>query len=227
MDVGKRFDSTQFEIEGYKAIVAFEKGLEDAAALIHEGLHRATALLKSKNDIVIIVSSTGDKFIGEEMGGVSGYTPNDHSISISINPSALGWKDFVISTIVHEFNHVVRFQKVSGKENGTILGSLALEGLAQCFEESITGTARPWSKAVSAKEAEEAWNKVKDKLDISSRDFYTRLFIKKDDPEFRHWTGYAIGYLIVKLRIEELGGKPDWEILTSMSPAELIGKGLF
>ena len=226
MNVGKKFDSIQFEIGSYKAIVVFEKGLRDAVPLVHEGLLKASSLLKSKNDIVVTLSSTDDKFIGDAMGGVSGYTSNDHSLSVSINPATPGWKDFLAPTIAHEFSHVVRFQKVSGKENSTILGSLAFEGLAQCFEEAVTGNLRPWSKVLDKEQAMETWIKIREILNANSRDFYNRLFIKKDDPEFRHWSGYSLGYIIVKMRIDELGRKPDWEDLTGRSPAELVGKGL-
>lgn len=132
----------------------------------------------------------------------------------------------MISTDAHEFNHVIRFQKINAEESSTVLGSLALEGLAQCFVEDMTGDLRPWSKALDREHAMEVWEKIKEKLDVSSMDFYNRLFLKKDDPEFRHRSGYALSYLVVKTRIIGLGGKPDWEDLTGMPSATLISKGM-
>lgn len=88
MDGGKRFDSAQFAINDYKVITVFEKALEAAVPLIHEGLQKASALLKSRNDIIITLSSTNEKLVQEEMDSVNGYTPNSHSIFLMINPEA-------------------------------------------------------------------------------------------------------------------------------------------
>jgi uncharacterized protein YjaZ len=222
---GRRLGFEQLEMSNFKVLVTYEKELEDAVSLVKEGMAKSEKLLISRNDIAVILSTNEDTFIRDRMDGVFGFTRNDFVISISINTGAHSWRDFVAQTIAHEYNHAVRFQRMSGRERSGIGAGIAFEGLAQCFEEAATGKVRPWSTALNMDQAKEVWQKITDRLDDNSVDLYNRLFISPDDKEFALWSGYALGYLIIKERLKE-GGNTDWERLVDMDSKSLIGKGL-
>ncbi len=200
--------------------MVYEKSLQKAVPLIEDGLLEASKLLNTENDIIINVSSTEDKFVGDKMGGVIGFTPNGHTFFLSINESTNNWVKFIAGNVAHEFNHAVRLQRVHQKSH-TLLNSLVFEGLAQCFEEQITGLTRPWSKAITRVKAQAIWMKLKKRLNVESMDLYNGLFIGQNDKEFPHWSGYTIGYLIVKERLHELG--KDWNDIMSMKLEVLMG----
>ena len=218
------FQIMPFQLGGHRAIVIYEKQLRGVSPLVKDGLAKPPRLLKTDKDVVIIISATKDEFVKSRMEGVGGYTPNDYGIFIRVNRKSRKWRDSLLGTIAHEFNHLIRFQKMKGREKTTLLTSLVFEGLAQCFEEDVTGKLRPWSKALTKAEATKVWKKIKGKLSSDSRDLSYRLFLKRDDIEFPLWSGYAIGYLLVRKRINELGN--DWSSIMGMKSEEFVGKGI-
>ena len=223
---GRRLGFMQLEMNNFKVLVTYERELVDAVSLVREGILKSEKLLSSRNDLVIMLSTNADTFIRDKMDGVFGFTRNDFSISISINTESNLWREFVAQTTAHEFNHAVRFQKMFGRERSGIGVGIVFEGLAQCFEEAATGQVRPWSKALDIDQARAVWQKIKDRLDDNSVDLYNRLFISPNDKEFALWSGYALGRLIIKERLNEYGSSTDWEKLMNMDSKSLISRGL-
>ncbi len=220
----KDFQIRPFRLGSHRVVAIYEKRLREASQLVKDGLTKLPRLLKTDKDLVIIISATKDEFVKSRMGGVGGYTPNDHGIFIRVNTESRKWRDSLSGTMAHEFNHLIRFQKMKGREKATLLTSLIFEGLAQCFEEDVTGKLRPWSKALTKAEATKVWKKIKGKLNSDSRDLNYRLFFKRDDIEFPLWSGYTIGYLLVRKRINELGN--GWSSIMDMKSEEFVGKGI-
>ena len=223
-NTGRRFEIQTFKVGSRKAIVIYEKSLGEAVPFIKEGMRKSSRLLKTDNDIIINVSLTKDNFVRNEMSGVAGFTPNSYTMFINIYPKS-GWREVIIGTVAHEFNHTVRFQNISHWKSMTLLKDLAMEGSAQCFEEDATGIVRPWSVALTENQAERIWMKLKDRLDVESKDLHDRVFLKKNDREFPHWAGYTISYLVVKKKLNDLG-KTDWNSIIKMKPEALVGEGL-
>jgi uncharacterized protein YjaZ len=160
------------------------------------------------------------------MDGISGYTPNGYTMNISISQEGKPWENFVGSTLAHEYNHIIRFQKRKEKDTATIAAGLAFEGLAQCFAEDITGITRPWSSALTMDEAKKIWPTIKKSLDIKDRELYDRIFTKKDDNEFPLWSGYTLSYLLIKEKIKSEGGHANWKNLIEQDSKALLGEVL-
>lgn len=100
------------------------------------------------------------------------------------------------------------------------------ESEGKSIDFTIKGQVRPWSKALDMEHAREVWQKIKDRLDDNSIDLYNRLFISSNDREFALWSGYALGYLIIKERIKEYGNSAYWERLMDTDSKSLISDGL-
>lgn len=220
----KRFIVAKSRIGNLEAIIVCQRELKLGIPLAMTALSKAATKLQTRNDIVLMISTTSDKFVSESMQGVSGFTHNDHTISILVNTESNKWKEAMEGTIAHEFSHVIRFQGTGMVQDRSLRASLAFEGLAQCFEEEITGKLKPWSTAISEKQAKTIWKRIKRSLDSESRDLYTDLFIRKDGKRFPHWAGYALGYLIVKKTLAR-NSKKGWKWAIAASSKELIGSG--
>ncbi len=220
---GKRFGVSRFKVGSHACIVVYEIRVGDALPYIKHGAMKASKLLTTENDIIVTVSYSDDNFVKRKMDGVNGFTSNGYALWLGINTGSPDWRESVEGTVIHEFNHAIRFQRTRKTRNLNLADRLALEGLAQCFAEELTGVTRPWSDAISEAEAKRVWDKIKGKLDVKSRDLSFRIFLNNDDKEFPHWSGYTISYLIIKKRLKELKGK-DWnEVIGKSSKALMKG----
>src|SRR5271157_3727429 len=220
----KRFEVSMLRLGDRKCIVVYEEELSEAVPQIKVGMLKASRLLDTRNDIIINVFSTNDKLIKKERGGIAGFAVNDCTLSLGINRSASRWKRFVTGEVAHEFSHVVRFQRI-GNKHQSILDCLVQEGLAQCFAEQVTGRVRPWSTAITHEQARKVWAKLGRKLNREDRTLYERVFFKQKDKEFPHWSGYTIGYLMIKAKLRELG--KDWNGIIGMKSKALKGNAIF
>ncbi len=126
--------------------------------------------------------------------GTTGYTPYINTIHIYLSPE--GFSDTsLIETLCHEYHHAVfmRFHEYSGK----LVESMVFEGLADVFRESVVGgRPSPWSIALTENEAEKRISELSPLLDDESFELYEEIFFGSS--EYARWTGYSIGYHIVK-----------------------------
>jgi|SRR3989344_767327 len=205
-------------------ILPDKKFLAKVTPVIVNALKECEKIITPKKKVQIIVSPTSDAFVTKKMGGSSGITQSGTLINISINPSAKTWKAALYSTVAHEFNHAVREQHFNQYKNWNcaLLDNIANEGLAQCFEEHITGITPLWAKAISKTLAKKLWKKIQNILKKKSYENYKKVFYGYNG--FPAWGGYTLAYLIVKQKVEETNY--DWKKLAKMNSKNLIGNGL-
>jgi len=111
-------------------------------------------------------------------------------------------------TLIHEWNHLV-FYRYHSKEKYTLLEHMIIEGLAEVFrEEVIGGEPAPWAIALNRKEAQKQLNLLKGELNKEDRDLYKNVFFGND--KFKKWTGYSIGYWLIK-QFREENPNYSWE----------------
>src|SRR5574337_69887 len=86
-----------------------------------------------------------------EIGGIGGFTPDAHTIFVSVNPHhpkfKVALKRELGQQLAHELHHCVRWRNPGyGK---TLFEAMVSEGLADHFSMELTGTsAPPWSHAL-------------------------------------------------------------------------------
>ncbi len=163
--------------------------------------------------------------VATRMQGSSGWTHSGDDVDIYLNTKVIGWRKALKRSVVHEFNHAIRMQR-TGKRSGelTLLDTVALEGLAQCFEKDVCGALPPYARAISISRAQKIWFIVKPELGKNDDPFYRRLFFATGDKDFPLWSGYTLSYLIVKRRMKQLGY--GWSTIMSCNSAEIVGPGL-
>lgn len=192
--------------------------------MVEVGLTAAEKLLAALEPYDVITNFTDDSFVCERMGGSVGYTGNGGGCALFINTDVDGWRESVKATAAHEYNHVVWFQmKGLTHRELTVKDNIALEGLAQCFEEAVTGITPPYATAISSDVARETWDKLAEHLSEPATEWNNKAWFGESD-EFETWAGYTLSYMIVSERIVDT--KRPWSELMVMSTEELVGDGL-
>ncbi len=117
-------------------------------------------------------------------------------------------KKGIIKTLAHELNHLY-FYEVQNNLYLTIKDKLILEGLAEHFREyMVGGKIAPWSKALNEKEVIKELDKIKPYLNSTKQKDYEDIFYGSKG--FKRWTGYSIGYYLVKKFLKKNKGL-SWE----------------
>lgn len=141
----------------------------------------------------------------DEIGGIGGFTPNAHSIFISLNPRHLHFKDALTNelffTLAHEFHHTIRWQK--SVEEDTLLEALVFEGLADHFAMEVTGRREPslYSRALTLAQKKTFFEKARKEWDKPT--YNNAAWFFGSIPEvIPRWTGYTLGYDLVAMYLE-------------------------
>ncbi len=140
--------------------------------------------------------------------GVGGRCGDSDLINIFIDPDHKAGLEYNVKTwlpsaLSHELYHARRY--VTQKFGETLGESLVEEGLPSMFEEFMQpGLAVPYAHHLEKEEIAKEWERAKKLLDSEDYDrddwFYGGNGIKK-------WTGYSLGYDIVKQFMERTGEK--------------------
>jgi len=177
-----------------------------------------TKAIKKCSDVLpgrissIFVFPTFSQFVREEMSGTTGYTPWSDTILIFINPASLQCDKALGETVGHEFNHAVFLRD---KKCTTLLDSIIFEGLAEHFREQIIGGDRaPWTKIFELNQAKVIFSEMKLANLLQSTDPEIRRGVFFGNEKYICWTGYTIGYYIVKSFLENNPSLGWEEIMT-------------
>lgn len=201
-----------------------EKFLRKVRPVLVKALDEAERILKPKKKINVYLSVTNDPFHIKHMDGAHGYATGGQDLVALVNTKAKKWKHGLRTMTLHEYNHAARHQAVGTEySTSTVMDLIVLDGLAQVFEEEITGITPLYSKAVSLKIAKRVWEKIKHHLSEPADKFWEKAWIG-GTREYPHWGGYTMSYLILKERKQELG--LTWPELMKLSSKKLVGRGL-
>lgn len=105
-------------------------------------------------------------------------------------------------TLAHELNHLYFYQA----HDSSILNikeSIIAEGLAEHFREYLVGgKVALWSKALGEKKAIKILPRLTTYLNSHDRNVYENIFYGKGS--FQKWTGYSVGYVLVKRMLKKI-----------------------
>lgn len=160
------------------------RGIIDSA--FKSAAKAAQELLHAEGIDVLFIDSP-DQTIPEL--GLGGYTYGPHVIILAIDPDFPDLSEqYLFSTLAHEFHHAMRWRRT--KLHGDLGEMLVSEGLAQIFEEEVSGVRPKYSQVpITALEIE----KAKRELHLPAFD-QARWFFGSED--ITKWFGYAFGYQI-------------------------------
>lgn len=180
------------------------------------------------NDSVIfyILPLNADiKKILNKMGGVSGQTAGSNKILLTIDFDNASWKEMLEYAVAHEFNHAYWTRiNYSASYKWTLIRYLLFEGKADSFAHLLYPNVKaPWTIALSNKEKENLWNKIKPNLQSENPSLHGEImFGYKNYPT---WGGYTLGYDIMQAAFKNNPEllKTNWTNLEAEKLLELSG----
>lgn len=189
-----------------------------------------TKAIKKCSDVLpggifsIFVFPTFSQFVKEEMSGTTGYTPWSDTILIFINPTSRQCNKALSKTVGHEFNHAVFLRD---KKCATLSDSIIFEGLAEHFcEQVIGGNQVPWIKIFELNQAKVIFSEMKLANLLQSTDLKIRRGVFSGNEKYIRWTGYAIGYYIVKSFLKN-NPSLGWKEIMTRQPKDILGGSNF
>lgn len=169
----------------------------------------------------VFVFPTFYSFVRNKMFGVTGSSLWKNTIFLFINPTK-GWENALREAICHEFNHSVVSQCYKRE---TLLDDLIFEGLAEHFREKVVnGSSAPWSKTIPLRETKKIFKRIRRML--NSKDYKVSRSLFFGDKKYPLWTGYSIGYQIIKSFLRN-NKNLSWKEIIKFKPREILKKSRF
>lgn len=155
------------------------------------------------------------------MGFSTGFCPYKNSILIFLAPQLFVHRSLK-GSLAHEYNHAIFFNYHDTEQ--TLLETIIFEGLAEKFEEEVVGLA-PYAIALTKKEAMRVFNSMSSQaLRSKNHDLYKDVFF--GGKKYQKWTGYSIGYWIVK-SFKKKRQNLSWQEIMKIEPLEIVEESDF
>lgn len=193
-------------------------------------IETVTKAIKKCSDVLpggitsIFVFPTFSQFVKEEMSGTTGYAPWSDTILIFINSANPQYNKALSETVGHEFNHAVFLRD---KQCATLSESIIFEGLAEHFREQVIGGDQaPWTRIFELNQVKIIFLEMKLANLLQSTDPEIHRGVFFGNKKYIRWTGYAIGYYIVKSFLEN-NPSLDWKEIMARQPKDIFSESSF
>jgi Predicted Zn-dependent protease (DUF2268) len=189
-------------------------------AVVSRALEHINALLPGPATTIAVGLAQPASVIPQT--GTFGYTNQAGHVTVSFRPTqqvslarAVGF--WLPRALSHEVDHSVRI--LAGPGLGvTLLPQIVGEGISSVFDgAAFPGPPNPWNRAISTSEECTMWNTAR--LDLGGRGLYGVWMF--GSPGIPHWTGFTIGYDIVK-DYRDRHPQVSWSALTATSAATIL-----
>ncbi len=185
--------------------------------LIIKTIKKCKKEIPSKQLHIFVFPTFSDHVI-KRMDGATGSTPYHNTFNIFVVPYKFT-KVSLENTVCHEYFHAVYRH-----DNYKLLDRMINEGLAEHFREHVIGGKRAeWAKAVSSKKCKIIFMKLRSKLKTKNYHLISKILFGSKD--YRMWTGYSIGYNIVKDYLKNT--KRSWKDIVKKKPEEILSHSNF
>jgi len=130
-------------------------------------------------------------------------------------------KEAIANSVAHEINHTVSFYYHFDRYGKwSLLDHIVNEGLAENFREDILKTKPPpWAIALSQQKAFEILKKIYPKLNSKNSKIREAIFFGNN--KYQRWTGYSIGYWLVK-KFRKINQELSWKKIMKMKPEDIL-----
>ena len=229
-ELGERSAVTQLGDPDPDALVAALEKLEEGSprTVVAQAIAESSERLPRPdlNARVFLLPGDGEsRVLSQQMNGVLGFSLGAQAMMVFLWPVE-GWREWLTYTISHEYLHLVRnllfprglsggkliYMKTQQPE--TLLDALVTEGLADVFASALHGDMHPrWTDALTPEAERKVWPRVHRRFGVSDPTEVRRILFGDND-RIPIWTGYTIGYRIVRRYLE---------VNPSVQPASLVG----
>jgi hypothetical protein len=189
-------------------------------AVVSQALEHINALLPGPATTIAVGLGQPGTVIPQT--GTNGMTGRSGQVTVSFRATQQAslrtavefWLPRALS---HEVDHSVRI--LAGPDFGsTLLPQIISEGISSVFDEAaFPGPPNPWDRAISPSQECTLWNTAQ--LDLQGGGLYNLWMF--GGPGIPHWTGFTIGYDIVK-DYRDRHPRVSWSALTATSAAAIL-----
>lgn len=213
-----------YEIFGYKqnnVILTYKFDINLIVKLVAKTLIKCNTVLDANRPINVFILPTYNNFVSKKMFGVNGLTYRN-TIFLFISRHG-DWNERLPKIIAHEYAHLL---SLSANKLKTLLDYLIFEGIAENFQKKVlNGKNMPWTKAINVHDARLILKEISPHIYSTNQQYYHRIFLGWDK-KYPLWSGYAIGYYVVKSFILKNSNR-KWTELIKMKPDEIYKKSIF
>ena len=159
--------------------------------------------IKLENVDIIVKESERPEFL-KDIDGVGGYCPSGYFVQLDIDINHPSFKKslqrIIERTLIHELHHTARRKAKVQIFGGSFLECIFSEGLADYFVFELTGNLPIWSNSLSEKDKKKLMKRLQQKFKqkITYKDYDDWFIIGSKKQNIPRWTGYAIGFELVK-----------------------------
>lgn len=210
-------------IGGYKAALIRNLSTKEKQAIeksIHETVKKCNEILPlpTKNFIFVFPWFP----LEEEMAfsGSFGFAAYSCVLHLFIALEAFT-PEAIANSIAHEINHTISFYyHFERYGRWSLLDHIINEGLAENFREDVFKNTKPapWAIALTEKEALSALKSISPLLDSKSHSTAQKILF--GDKHYKRWTGYSIGYWLVKEFKKDQ--KLSWKEIMKTTPERIL-----
>lgn len=158
----------------------------------------------------------------EEMifNGSLGFAAYSCVLHLFIAPKTFTKKSLADS-VAHEINHTISFYYHFDRySKWSLLDNIVNEGLAENFREDVLNTKpAPWAIALTKKEAFSTLASIKPLLNSKSHRIHQKILF--GDKRHQRWTGYSVGYWLVK-GFRKINKKLVWKEIVKTKPEDIL-----
>jgi hypothetical protein len=193
-------------------------------AVVSHALGRITALLPGPHTTITVgLAPPGTVIPQTGTAGMTNVTDEPGQVTVSFSSTqqaSLGRavEFWLPRTLSHEVDHSVRVLAGPGFGN-TLLTQIISEGISSVLDEAaFPGPPNPWDRSISPSQECTLWNTAQP--DLGDAGMYD-LWMFGSPGVIPHWTGFTIGYDIVK-DYRDRHPQVSWAALTSASAATIL-----
>jgi hypothetical protein len=152
------------------------------------------------------------------MGFSTGFCPYKNSILIFLAPQLFMYQSLK-GSLAHEYNHAIFLNHHDMQQ--TLLEAMVFEGLAENFEEEVVGAGpASYASLMTRKTAMKILDSMTShSLRSKSYNLYKHVFF--GGKKYKKWTGYSIGYWIVKT-FKKKNPNLSWQEIMKMELLEIV-----
>lgn len=185
------------------ALGELSDGLKRSCMAELEEAREKTCLLLNVNNLDIVVAPS--PWVIPEYG-MGGQTHGPGRITISLDPSSKRLleperRQRIISVLAHEIHHESRMR--SNVISNTLVDQLVLEGLAQCFEEEVSGLTPFYAIALNRNQLSDFSERALENPCAITHDYNAWFFGKVNNAKWPRHAGYSLGYALIKSWLDE------------------------
>lgn len=191
---------------------------QEIKSLIHEIIIKSNEITKECSKIEVFLFPCTDEFTINNLDGMGGYSFNN-TIILTINNTSANWQNALKNSIGHELVHAIQLNYIPRER---LIDDLIYDGIAEHYcEKTLNLPKQNWTNAITKKQANKILQEIKPKLETTSEQLTFDLFYYND--KYPLWSGYTIGYLILKKYLKTLN-KIDWAKIIKEKPTNILKK---